>query len=146
MNSSKHIIEDRQYFEDSTPDQVQAIKERVFLYSPNIVYFKQIPMSSPFSNNLMFDMIEHYIKDIENVGVLFDVSIAKVPDPPSRRTINQRFAGLSNSISYASYYNEGNVLIEAAARFTQSFAKRPKYSIHASLDTAIETINKNLGL
>lgn len=48
------VFEKRPYTENSTPEEIEAIKNRVWLEDEGFIRLLEIPVMSPFSVNLTF--------------------------------------------------------------------------------------------
>ena len=70
---SNFKFEQRVYNEDSSPEEIQAIQDSVFIHSPQIIYFKQLPVPNPFSANLLFDKVEELGEQLSKYGLLIDI-------------------------------------------------------------------------
>jgi len=145
MKKAKYVIENREYGENSTAEEINALQEQVFLYDPNIVYYKEIKIVTPFSVRTLFDKSDELISRIDGeAGIIMDLRRAQVPSAKTRRAINQRFTKITESVRHCSFYLGGNILIRGAARFVMHQTSLQSFSIHKELDDAIKAINDRL--
>lgn len=141
---NKINLESRQYFEDSNEEEINALKSRIYLYKPNIIYFHEISKPSEFTVDLLFDETEKYIKKMKRPGMLIDIRDASVPNSKIRSKINERFKGINEHVEHVAYCIGGNLLIQAAARFVMFNTKLNSYSIHRSIESAEDVLIKKL--
>ncbi len=137
-------LERKLYYEDSSPSEIKALKSRLFLYKPNILYYREVPLQSEFSVQLFFNEITKHLKHMNNAGVLVDLRESEMPNPKIRRSINKGFVDINKYIDHVAYCIGGNLIIKIAARFVMLNTKLDSYSIHSSIEAAEESLNKNI--
>ena len=145
MRHSKYTLEDKVYTEKSTQQEIEALRSRVFMHSPNIIYYKEIKLMSPFSVNTLFDHADELIVGLDRPGMLIDIRETNVPNTQTRRRKYARFAKISKKIEHASFLIGGNVLVRAVAMFVMPQTKLESYSLHKKLDDAISVLNNKVG-
>jgi len=140
----KFNFERRAYNEDATEEEVQAIKNEVFMYDKEIVYYKEILVVSPFSINISFDEVDRLGQQMGKHGLLIDVRYVKNPDARTRRAINSRFTKTCESVEHVSFCTGKNVLLNTAARFVMYQTNLNSFSIHKTVEASIQAIKKKL--
>jgi len=96
-------LERKLYYEDSSPSEIKALKSRLFLYKPNILYYREVPLQSEFSVQLFFSEITKHLKHMKNAGVLVDLRESEMPNPKIRRLINKGFVDINKYIDHVAY-------------------------------------------
>lgn len=144
MTAQKFIFEKRAYHEDATKEEIQGIKDNVFLYAPQIIYLDEIPVVSPFSIQLVFAEIEALGKQIGAHGLLVDIRNTNRPDAITRRAINKEFARLCENIAHVSFCTGKNFLINTAARFVMYQTNLDSFSVNKTVEEAVAAIQKSL--
>ena len=140
----KFNFEQRAYNEDATEEEIQAIKNEVFIYDKEIVYYKEILVVSPFSINLSFDEVERLGEQMGKHGLLIDIRQVKNPDARTRRTINSRFSKICDSVEHVSFCTGKNVLLNTAARFVMYQTNLDSFSIHKTVAASVQVIKKKV--
>src|SRR5262245_19822437 len=87
-----HKIEARAYGPDSTPEQKQAIKDRIFLHEPGIVCMREMPVQHVFHYSVFEERINEVIKDVLHYDLLIDLIEAAPPSAEVRERIKLFFA------------------------------------------------------
>jgi len=144
MLPTKFVFEKRPYNEDSTPEEIQAIKDNISIYNENIIFYDEIPIVSPFSIKISFDQIELLSKQLDRYGLLVDIRNTKRPDAMTRRAINGRFVKLCEDIEHVAFCTGSNFLINTAARFILHQTNLNSFSINKTIEEAIEKIEKSI--
>ncbi len=140
----KFEFEHRAYDEHATEEEIQAIKNQVFVYEKGIICLKEIPVVSTFSINLVFDELERLGKQIAKHGILIDITETQRPDAQTRRVINARFSKICESVQHVSFCTGKNLLINTAARFVMYQTNLDSYSIHKTIEASIEAIKEKV--
>ncbi len=139
-----YLFEKRPYSEDSTPEEIQALKDHVFIHDPHIIYYHEIWVTSPFSVTTMFNEVRDLGKKLDKYGLLFDVRKAAVPDSITRREINKQFVRATETVEHVAFCSGQNILINAAARFVMHNSNLDSFSIHKTIDAAEKAIKDKI--
>ncbi len=142
MVQRKFVFEARPYHEGSTPEEIQGIKDNVYIYDPQIIYLEEIPVVSPFSIGLVFDQVELLGQNLDRHGLIIDIRNSKRPDAITRRVINQRFTGVCEQLAHVSFCTGQNFLINTAARFVMYQTNLDSFTINKTVEEAIKSIKK----
>ncbi len=137
---SNFKFERKAYGENSSPEEIQAIQNSVFIHDPQIIYFKQLPVPNPFTTNLLFDKVEQLGEQLGKYGLLIDIQESARPDAITRRAINSRFSKINEAIVHLSICTGKNFLINTAARFVIHNTNLNSISFHKTIDASIEAI------
>lgn len=144
MRKEKFQFKKKAYNEEATSEEVQAIKENVFIYDPQIIYLKQLPIVSPFSINLMFDRVELLGKKMEAHGLLIDIRNTERPNALARREINQRFSLLCKNLTHVAFCTGKNFLINTTVRFVMYQTNLESFSIKKTIESSIDAIKNEI--
>ncbi len=140
MENTQSIIQPQQYHSDCGEAIIEAIKRRVFVFEPGIIYIKEMPVSSPFSINLVCDQAVELAKQFDKWSLIVDLTEASRPDAKTRRTIFERFTVLSNDIQHISFYTNG-FMLNTIIRFVM-YGLENSYSVHYDFDKVLKTAQK----
>lgn len=136
------VFEKRPYTETSTLEEIEAIKQCVWIEENGFLWLKEIPVMTPFTINTMFDQIELLGQQFEEYVFLVDLRASDRPDAITRKTLYQRFNKISN-ISHTSFCTGKNFLINTAIRFVMFQTKIPSYSVSKTIEEALQSINEH---
>lgn len=140
MIKEKFVFEKRPYLEDSTPEEIQAIKDIITIYDPQIIYYEELPCISPFTIGLAFDQVDLLGKELGLHGLIVDVRNTKRPDAKTRREINQRFGRLCENLSHVAFCTGKNFLVNTTIRFVMNQTNLESFSINKTKEEAIQSI------
>lgn len=140
----KYKFEQRTYKEDGTEEEIQAIKDRVFIYDEGIVYLKEAKTVNSFTINLVFDEMERLGRQTGKHGLLVDISNTQRPDAQTRRVINSRFSRVCESIEHVAFCTGKNIIINSVARFVMYQTNLDSYSIHKTVEAAVRAIKEKV--
>jgi len=144
MITEKFVFEKRPYLEDSTLEEIQAIKNNVIIYDPQVIYIEELPVVSPFSMELAFDQIDILGKDLGQHGLLIDVRNTKRPDAKSRRVVNQRFGQLCENLSHVAFCTGKNFLFNTTVWFVMNQTNLESFSINKTIAEAVQSIKDKI--
>ncbi len=144
LNANKLVIEKRAYHEDSTPEEIALLMERVFMYEEKIIFYNEIPIVCPFSINLFFQKAEDLSGNFDGCGLIIDVSNTVHPDASTRKVINHRFTMICDKVSHVAFITGKNFLLNTTIRFVLFGTDLKSYSVNKNVDEAVVNIKKNL--
>jgi len=100
----------RKYNSDSTEEEINVLKNRVFQYEKNIIYYKEIPKMSVFSTTLLLERAIEISKGFEKRGMIVDLRATARPDAEARRAVNNIFTEMSHKFHHLAFFTEGIIL------------------------------------
>ena len=110
-------IEARPYGADMTPDERDTLLSRVYLVEPGIVFYREIPVQTVESVDLMlarmYDLGCQWPTFIE----VLDLSTVIRPSPAVRAVIRDWMLRIAPRMAHMCVIVEKNVVIRAVARF-----------------------------
>lgn len=136
------VFEQRPYTETSTPEEIEAIRECVWVEEKGFIRLKELPIMSPFSINTMFDQIEIFVKQFEENVFLVDLRGSERPNAIVRKTLYGRFKKITN-IRHTTFCTGQNFLINTVIRFVMFQTQIPSYTVCKTMEEALESINKH---
>jgi hypothetical protein len=128
----------REYGPESTPEEQQAVADRVSVVEAGILLIRELPIQSPFSVQLMYDRIESLSQDWDRFAYVVDLTEAKRPNAQTRAALKDRSLRLKHRISHVSIVVGGNELMRIMARLFAYGMGLASVSIHATSAEAFE--------
>jgi hypothetical protein len=130
----------REYGPESTPEEQQAMADRVSVIDVRILHIRELPIQSPFSVHLMYDRIESLSQDQDwdSFAYVVDLTEAKRPNAQTRAALKDRSLRLKHRISHVSVVVGGNELMRIMARLFAYGMGLASVTIHATSAEAIE--------
>ncbi len=146
LNADDLVVEKRAYQENSTPEEIALLEERVKLLEEGIIYYHEVPVQCPFSVNVLFDKVQRLAENINSrqCGLIIDVSDADHPNAPTRKVINQRFARICNIIPHVAFITGKNAIMNTAIRFVLFGTNLKSYSVDNDVESALMSTKKKL--
>jgi hypothetical protein len=133
--------EARPYGPDATPEERAAIRARVRWLEDDIIEYRECPVMTPFSVDLMFDATLQAAAGLERFAILVDVREAPRPSAELREHLRERAARIESRVRHVALVAD-SLLIRVAAPFI--FAKLPfiSASIHSNREDALEALRR----
>ena len=128
----------REYGPESTPEERQAIADRVSVVDARILLVREVPVQSPFSVHLMYDRIETLTQYWNRFAYIVDLTEAKRPDARTRAALKERSLRINRRISHVAVVVGTNELMRIMARLFAYGMGLASVSIHATSAEAIE--------
>lgn len=134
-------IEARPYGPDSSADEVAALQARVSIDDANILVVREIPISTPFSIDVLHDRIEQLLERHQCSAMLVDLRTSGRSDAATRQRINERTARLMGRLRHIAVIVPANPLVKASARFAQASMPVP-VTLHESIEDGMEALRR----
>lgn len=143
-NGRSSSIEDKPYTkENSTPEEIQSIKDCIYIYEPGIIYWYETPCITEFSIAMMSEKVEEISKGLEKYAFLIDLTRAHRPNAEARMNLKKMFA--SPKLTFVVVFTEKNMLLNMAAKFVlSSTVGEKKFLVVKKKEEAIEAARKAL--
>ena len=138
-------LEHRAYGPESTPEEREAIAERVSVVDDRILLFREVPVQSPFSVKLMFERFQVLAQHWDRFAYVVDLTEAKRPDPETRAVLKAQFLVISPRVAHLAVAVGDNLLMRAMARLFAYGMGLTNVSIHATRAEAIEEARRAMG-
>jgi hypothetical protein len=110
-------IEARPYGADMTAEERDALLARVFVVEPGIVFYREIPIQSVESVDLMIGRMYELGFQWPSFVEVLDLSTVERPSPAVRAVIRKWMQRLSPRLSHMCVIVEKNFVIRAVAKF-----------------------------
>jgi len=134
-------IEKVAYTESCSDEIKQALKDRVYVFEPGIIYFKQIPLLSPFSMQLMFEELFRLGSTFEKWGVILDLRDGSKPDAKTRRVINEVLHRMADETEHLSILTKG-LFLNTVIRFVMYGIDMKSLLVSTNYDQVLEAVRK----
>jgi hypothetical protein len=138
-------LEQRAYGPDSTPEERDAISDRVSRIDERVLLLREVPVQSPFSINLMFDRLEALARDWDRFSYVVDLAEARRPDAETRAALKERVLRVSPRVAHVAIVVGGNLLMRAMARLFAYGLGFTSVGIHVRRGEAIEEAGRAMG-
>jgi len=132
-------IQRRAYGPESTPAEIQTIKERIYLYRGVIVMYRELPIQSLFHLDLFEQRLNELGSRMAHYNLLIDLTEAEFPSAAIRTRLKKLFGGQKNLRRIAVFTGK-NFIINAAAKFVLGDLGDKKFSVHSSVEHAVATL------
>lgn len=136
------VIEDREYGPDSDQETIEAIKERVYMYNENIVYWYEVPVASVWQVQIFQQKIAELTQNLESFNIIIDLSSARPPSMKVRATIKELFKAFHGKLEKVGVFTEKNILVNLAAKFVLGDLGVPS-DVVKTKDEALDFLNAN---
>lgn len=134
----RYKFEARPYGPGSTPEQVQAIRDCIYLHAPNIIYWRELPVQSVFQFDLFEQRLNELSQDITHYDLLIDLTEAMPPNGECRERLKPLFSG-QGKMRRVAVFTGKNFMLNIAAKFVLGSSVGLKnFSVSKTLDAAIE--------
>jgi hypothetical protein len=138
-------LEQRPYGPESTPEEREAIADRVSVVDDRILLIHEVPVQSPFSVKLMFDRFQALAQDWDRFAYVVDLTEAKRPNPETRAALKAQTLGISPRVTHLAVAVGDNLLMRAMARLFAFGMGFTNVSTHATRAEAIEEARRAMG-
>jgi hypothetical protein len=135
-----YVFENRAYGPESTPEEVQAIKECITVHEPGILLWRELPVHSLFSLDVVEERLQLLIRDLDRYDLLVDLVRAAPPSPAVRERLKRIFKSQAK-LGRVAVFTERNFMLNVAAKFVLggSVGLR-KFSVHRTAEEALEEL------
>jgi signal transduction histidine kinase len=138
-------IEARPYGPSSSPEEVAALRSRVFWIADSVILFHEVPIETRFSLDVLFDQVESLTANHDRVHWLVDLTEARRPSAEARSVIKARTARLRPKLDRVAFVVGGNIIIRAAARTVAHMLGLPPVTIHSTRQEGVAELLRRGG-
>ena len=131
-------IEARPYGADMTPNEREALLSRVQIVEPGIIFYREIPVQSVESIDLMLGRMDELARQWPTFVEVLDLSTVVRPTPAVRATLRGWMRRLSPRMAHMCVIVEANIIMRAVARFVAYSMNITQVSFH---ETEAEALN-----
>lgn len=131
-------LEARAYGPSSTPAEIGAIKERISLYSADIILYRELPVQSIFQLDLFEERLNELAGGMRGYDLLIDLTEAEFPSAAVRARLKKMFLG-QKKLRKIAVFTGKNFLINTAAKFVLS-EPGLRFSVHTQQEQAVASL------
>ena len=113
-------IEARPYGPDSTPEEIEALKGRVYMHTDGVIMYRDVPVLTEFTIDLFQDRIDELLRTSECHSMLLDLTESGRPNAAQRDQLRNRMRGRRDQLKQMAVFTGRNLLMNVAARFVLS--------------------------
>lgn len=106
--------------------------------------FKEIPIQSTFSLDLLFDRLEELSAGAERFAYIVDLRGVKRPGPEVREKLKERVKRLNPRLAHAGLVVGDDVVIRAVAKLAAFALGFRSFTSHVSVEDAVEACRRAL--
>jgi hypothetical protein len=133
-------FERRPYGPDSTPEEIQAIKDCIFVYQPGIIYWRELPVQSLFQYDLLDERLKEETTNLTSFDLLVDLVRAARPSPAIRERLRQLFKS-KEKLRRVAVFTGRNFMLNVAAKFVLGGSVGLRnFSVSRTLEEALEEL------
>ena len=128
--------------ENTSKEEIEAIKERVSYYKDDIIIYKQLPLPTAFAQKLFIEKLKEIVKPESQFLLLIDLrEVLEKPNSELREILKNIFKYYKKQIIHCCIVIDSkvNVFIKFAVRIIMGKSLN-SYSIHSDFDEALEKI------
>ena len=108
-------IEAKEYGPDSSPEEIRAIQERLYLVGPGLVMYREVPHPTPFQIRLFADKLKGLTAGLGSYAMVLDLTQARPPGKRCREALRALFAG-EPKLGKVAVFTGGNFIINSVAK------------------------------
>jgi hypothetical protein len=132
-------LEARPYGPESTPEEIQTIRDRVYVYSGNVVMYYEVPVPSVFQLDLFGEKMEEVTKDMDSYDLLLDLTVAIPPHAEIRARLKRLFSSQAK-MRRAAAFTGRNFMLNVAAKFVLGGSGLRSFSVHKTMEQALAAL------
>ena len=135
-----YVFENRAYGPESTPEEIQAMQECITIHEPGILLWRELPVQSLFSLDVVEERLQILTRDLDRYDLLIDLVRATPPSPAVRARLKRIFTSQAK-LGRVAVFTGKNVMLNVAAKFVLggSVGLR-KYSVHRDAEEALDEL------
>ena len=130
------------YTNESNPEQLEKLKETIFLIEDNIIYFNQVAKPNVFVYHIQFEKIRELIKELDHFYMIIYVENSKRPSAENRTIMKTEFNSLLPKLQYVAVVTGKNYFINTLANFVLKGAGLNSFSTFPDFKSAKYKIDK----
>lgn len=138
-------IEARPYGSDMTTEERDALLARVYVVEPGIVFYREIPVQSVESVELMLARFLDLAFEWPMFVEVLDLSTVERPSPAVRAAIREWMRRLVPRMTHMCVVVEKNIVMRAVARFVAYSMNIRQVSFHETEAEALDAARRIRG-
>jgi hypothetical protein len=129
----------RAYGPDSTAEEIQAIKDCIYMHSGRIMMYRELPVQSVFHLDLFESKMNELAQHLEHYDLLIDLTQAQPPSAQVRARLKKLFGG-QRLLRKTAVFTGRNFMLNVAAKFVLSGSGLRSFSVHSTQEQALEAL------
>jgi len=138
-------IEARPYGSDMTSEERDALLSRIYVVEPGIVFYREIPVQSVESIDLMLGRFLELAFEWPTFVEVLDLSTVSRPSPAVRAVIRGWMLRLVPRMTHMCVIVEKNIVMRAVARFVAYSMNIRQVSFHETESEALDAARRIRG-
>jgi hypothetical protein len=134
-------IEARAYGPESSAEEAQAIRDRVYLLEGDIIMYREMPVQSQFHLDIFEAKLNELSAQHQAFSLLLDLSEAQSPSAETRARLRQVFSSLTKMRAVAVFTGK-NFLLNIAAKFVLHGMGVKLSTVHRTKDEALSVLRQ----
>ena len=135
-------VEKKAFGPDCTEGEKQALLNRVYMYSDNIIMYHEVPILSKFQIDIMFKRTEDLIDKSKQYHFMIDLTVAGKPSAENRANLAEAMRPIKSNIIHCAMFTGKNAIINLIAKFVMGGMGFKSYSISKDINEALGVIKK----
>ena len=132
-------IEARAYGLESTPEEVKALKDRVYFLSQGVIMYHEVPILSPFQLDRFEEKLNELAATVDAYTLVIDLTEAEPPSAPIRARLKKLFLA-QPKMKQTVVYTGKNFMLNVAAKFVLGGIGLRAFSVHKTREQALEAL------
>jgi hypothetical protein len=132
-------IATRPYGPSSTPEEIAALKERVYVLSPGVIMYREVPIQTVFQLDRFEEKLNELAAAVEGYALVIDLTEAEVPGAAIRARLKKLFGG-QPKLGRTVVYTGKNFMLNVAAKFVLGGAGLRSFSVHKTREQALDAL------
>ena len=133
-------LKDREYHENCTIEEVEAIKNRVSLINEDIIHVHALKRPTVFSSKIITTQIGKYVKGDKKKHVLINVNYTQKPNQKIRTIIKNSYLKLKPHLVHITVYTNNDYFAMHIVKFIALFSGVKPLSIFSTKEKALTHI------
>ena len=133
------------YGPDSSPEEIQTMKDRVRLADEECLIFHEAPVPSTFQLDICFEEIYKIIQNKQIKYMILDLTEANRPGSEIRSHIREKWKPIKDQLKHVAVYTDKNFMVNMAAEFVFKAIGFNSFSIHKTKEQASKAIENARG-
>lgn len=134
------LIEARAYGPDSTPEEIAALRARLFHYAPGIIRWNEVPVMSIFQLDLFEARLNELTRDLDSFKVLIDATTTQTPGAEVRAKLKKIFNSQPR-LKRAALFTGKNMVANVAATIIVRHFGLKSFSLHTTIEEALAALS-----
>jgi hypothetical protein len=137
----RYQFERRPYGPESTPAELKAIGDCIYVYEPDVFYWREVPVMSVFQVGIFEQRLNILSSNVPYYDLLIDlIETNPPPNAQIRERLKQVFSG-QKKLRRAAVFTGKNFMLNVAAKFVLGGSIGLKnFSVHQTIEQAVERL------